>query len=239
MRKLIFLAILPLLCSALIPVDDKDPKVLTSALTPRDFSSLVTLEEQYKKLDIPGVISYDAYAKACEGYNKIPHIRRHILTLIDFTKPSNQPRLAVIDMERNTVLYTSLVAHGRNSGEMYATAFSNRNGSYQSSLGFYLTGSTYTGSNGYSLKLIGLEKGFNDRALERAIVIHGANYCDPSVVSRGARLGRSLGCPALPLQVSRPIIDAIKDGSVLFIYASDKNYLAGSPLIGQHEDPTT
>lgn len=238
MQKILILAVITLVCSALIPAPDKDSEALSDVQV-RELSPLATLREQYTKLGIEEIICFDAYKKAYEGYKKIPQVHRQILTLIDFTKPSNQPRMAVVDMDNGVVLYKSLVAHGRNSGEVYATSFSNRDGSYQSSLGFYLTGGTYNGSNGYSLKLIGLEKGFNDRALDRAIVIHGATYCDPSVVSKGARLGRSLGCPALPPQVSKPIINAIKDGSVLFIYAEDKNYLAGSPLIGRQGDPTT
>lgn len=236
MRKIFLLAVIPLLCSALSPSTDEDPKSLSTA-DRSEPSPMLSLEELYRQLDIEEVICFDAFERAYKGYHKIPQIHRDILTLIDFSKPSNRPRLAVVDMDKWQVLYTSLVAHGRNSGEMYATDFSNVSGSYKSSLGFYLTGSTYSGSNGYSLKLIGLEKGYNDRALERAIVIHGANYCDPSVVSRGARLGRSLGCPALPPQLSRPIINAIKDGSVLFIYASDRDYLAGSPLIGDKSEP--
>lgn len=126
------------------------------------------------------------------------------------------------------MLFSSLVAHGKNSGEMYATSFSNENGSLKSSLGFYLTESTYQGSNGYSLILNGLEKGINDHARERAIVMHGADYADPSVISGGRRLGRSFGCPAVPRALSRPIIDAIKGGSVMFIYAETPDYLAQS-----------
>lgn len=134
-------------------------------------------------------------------------------------------------MARRRLLFSSVVAHGKNSGENYATSFSNEYGSYKSSLGFYLTGSTYQGSNGYSLLLDGLEKGINDRARERAIVVHGAAYADPSVASRGGRLGRSFGCPALPQKLSRPIIDAIKDGSVMYIYAPTPEYLAQSTVL--------
>lgn len=233
MRKFFLIALLPLFCSALAPLSDED---LVTIGEPTDHSEqllMQAIQEQYQELGIEDVVCFDAFYKAYEGYYKIPQTNKTILTLIDFSKPSNQPRLAVIDMEKCMVLFTSLVAHGRNSGEMYATDFSNTNGSYKSSLGFYLTGSTYMGSNGYSLKLIGLEKGFNDNALERAIVMHGAKYCDPSIVSGGARLGRSLGCPALPPQVSGPIIDAIKDGSLLFIYASDRSYLSNSPIVGR------
>ena len=134
------------------------------------------------------------------------------------------------------MLYSSVVSHGKNSGGNYATSFSNEYGSYKSSLGFYLTASTYQGRNGYSLILDGLEKGINDRARERAIVVHGAAYADPSVASRGGRLGRSFGCPALPTSVSRPIIDAIKGGSVMYIYAETPSYLAQSSILDTSDD---
>ncbi|EJX09389.1 hypothetical protein, secreted [gut metagenome] len=182
----------------------------------------------YKKMNLEGLVDLTAFKQAVHGYRRIQGRQRDILTLIDFSKPSTQNRLYVFDMNHKKLLFSSLVAHGRNSGDLYATSFSNKPGSYQSSLGFYLTGSTYHGSNGYSLLLDGLEKGLNDFARERAIVIHGADYANPSVIAYGGRLGRSLGCPALPRHLSRPIIDAIKDGSVLFIYASKREYLAQS-----------
>ena len=162
---------------------------------------------------------------------------RDVLTLIDFSLPSTVERFFVFDMARRRLLFSSVVAHGKNSGENYATSFSNEYGSYKSSLGFYLTGSTYQGSNGYSLLLDGLEKGINDRARERAIVVHGAAYADPSVASRGGRLGRSFGCPALPQKLSRPIIDAIKDGSVMYIYAPTPEYLAQSTVLNASDLP--
>jgi len=142
----------------------------------------------------------------------------------------------VFDMKHRRMLYSSVVSHGKNSGGNYATSFSNEYGSYKSSLGFYLTASTYQGRNGYSLILDGLEKGINDRARERAIVVHGAAYADPSVASRGGRLGRSFGCPALPTSVSRPIIDAIKGGSVMYIYAETPSYLAQSFILDTSDD---
>ena len=150
--------------------------------------------------------------------------------MIDFTKPSTEKRLFVFDMEQKKMLYSSVVSHGKNSGENYATSFSNEVGSYKSSLGFYLTGNTYQGRNGYSLLLDGLEKGINDRARERAIVVHGAAYANPSVCKSG-RLGRSFGCPALPQALTKPIINTIKGGSVLFIYANNKEYMAKSSIL--------
>ena len=170
------------------------------------------------------------------GYNRIKNRKRDVLTLIDFSKPSTEKRLYVFDMKHRRMLYSSVVSHGKNSGGNYATSFSNEYGSYKSSLGFYLTASTYQGRNGYSLILDGLEKGINDRARERAIVVHGAAYADPSVASRGGRLGRSFGCPALPTSVSRPIIDAIKGGSVMYIYAETPSYLAQSSILDTSDD---
>lgn len=185
----------------------------------------------YTDMQLDNIISFNAFEQAMKGYNQIKNKNREILTLIDFTKPSTDQRLYVIDMQKKKLLFTSHVSHGRNSGENYATSFSNKNGSYQSSLGFYLTENTYLGKNGYSLILNGLEKGINDRAKERAIVIHGAPYANPSIIPSTGRLGRSLGCPALPEKVSKSIIDTIKGGSVLYIYADNKKYSEQSIFI--------
>ena len=164
------------------------------------------------------------------GYNRIKEKSKPILTLIDFSKPSTEKRFFVFDMEKKQLLFSSVVSHGRNSGGNYATSFSNQNGSYKSSLGFYLTENTYQGGNGYSLILNGLEKGINDKAKERSIVVHGASYANPTVAASG-RLGRSLGCPALPTKLAKPIINTIKDGSVMFIYANNSSYLAQSDIL--------
>ena len=185
----------------------------------------------YQSMQLEGVVNWQAFRQAVTGYYRIEGKHREVLTLIDFSLPSTAKRLFVFDMAQHRLLYSSVVAHGKNSGENYATSFSNEYGSYKSSLGFYLTASTYQGRNGYSLILDGLEKGINDRARERAIVVHGAAYANPSVASRGGRLGRSFGCPALPQELSRPIIDAIKGGSVMYIYADKPEYLAQSTVL--------
>ena len=185
----------------------------------------------YRAMQLEGVVNWKAFRQAVAGYYKIDNRKREVLTLIDFSRPSTAKRLFVFDMRERKVLFSSVVSHGKNSGDNYATSFSNEYGSYKSSLGFYLTESTYQGKNGYSLILNGLEKGINDRARERAIVMHGAAYADPSVVSRGGRLGRSFGCPAVPQKLSRPIIDAIKGGSVMYIYAETPEYLAHSSVL--------
>lgn len=185
----------------------------------------------YRSMQLEGVVNWKAFRQAVAGYYKIDNRKREVLTLIDFSRPSTAKRLFVFDMRERKVLFSSVVSHGKNSGDNYATSFSNECGSYKSSLGFYLTESTYQGKNGYSLILNGLEKGINDRARERAIVMHGAAYADPSVASRGGRLGRSFGCPAVPQKLSRPIIDAIKGGSVMYIYAETPEYLAHSSVL--------
>lgn len=185
----------------------------------------------YHSMQLEGVVSWKAFHQAVTGYHKIADRKRDVLTLIDFSRPSTEKRLFVFDMKQRKLLFSSVVSHGKNSGDKYATSFSNEYGSYKSSLGFYLTETTYQGKNGYSLILNGLEKGINDRARERAIVMHGAAYANPSVVSEGGRLGRSFGCPAVPQKLTRPIIDAIKGGSVMYIYAEAPDYLAHSSVL--------
>jgi len=185
----------------------------------------------YSKLGLAPVVSYAAFDRAMRGYGKLGAKKKELLVVIDFSKPSTEERLCVIDLKDNKLLHTSHVAHGRNSGGNYATSFSNKPGSHQSSLGFYVTENTYQGKNGYSLILEGLEKGINDKAKERAIVIHGASYCDPTVIDNAGRLGRSFGCPALPRAKSKAIIDTIKDGVIIYIYAEDEDYLDQSKML--------
>ncbi|WP_163223757.1 murein L,D-transpeptidase catalytic domain family protein [Bacteroides sp. 214] len=189
------------------------------------------IQALFTEMNLTGVVNYTAFEQAMIGYKKICEKKKEILTLIDFSKPSSEERLYVFDVKQKKVLYTSIVSHGRNSGSLYATSFSNKSGSFKSSLGFYLTMNTYNGKNGYSLVLEGLEKGINDKARERAIVMHGASYSDPSVISSSGRLGRSLGCPALPLKVCKKIINEIKDGSLLYIYADNNDYLTQSSIL--------
>lgn len=154
-----------------------------------------------------------------------------ILTLIDYSLPSTSERLFVIHLGRQLLLARSLVAHGRNSGENNAERFSNRLRSYQSSLGFFITGDTYQGSHGYSLRLHGVDKGFNDQANSRAIVMHAADYVSDEYIHAYGRIGRSLGCPALPPEHHREIIDMIKKGTVLFSYYPDSTYLKNSTIL--------
>jgi L,D-transpeptidase-like protein len=150
------------------------------------------------------------------------------LTVIDYSKPSTARRMFVYDLDRKTVLFEELVAHGSGSGGNQATAFSNLEDSHQSSLGLFITGQSYTGQNGYSLRLDGLDAGFNDRARDRAIVIHGAPYVSEAVASAQGRLGRSWGCPAVRAGIARELIDTVRGGGLLFAYYPDPNWLAAS-----------
>ncbi len=154
--------------------------------------------------------------------------KKNILTVIDYSLPSTEKRLWVFDLDNRSLSYYELVAHGMNTGANLATEFSNRHGSRQSSLGLFSTGKTYTGRNGYSLKLHGLERGINHEALARTIVIHGAWYVSDAHAKKHGRLGRSWGCPALETKVARPLIDAIKGGSLLFVYYPDQDWLEAS-----------
>jgi len=154
-----------------------------------------------------------------------------ILTVVDFSLPSTERRLWVIDMLNRRVLNNEFVAHGEGSGELQAVSFSNRMGSNQSSLGLFRTQNTYYGGQGYSLRLEGLEPGVNDHAMERRVVVHGADYADASVVAAFGRLGRSHGCLALPRSSVASIIDQIKWGSAVFAYYPDPDWLAESRFL--------
>ena len=151
-----------------------------------------------------------------------------MLTVIDYSLPSTERRLWVIDMAQRRVLQHELVAHGAGSGDNMAVAFSNVEGSNQSSLGLFRTEDTYQGGSGYSLRISGLEPGVNDRAMERKIVVHGADYVSPDVIPELGRLGRSHGCPALQRSVARSIIDTIKGGSAIFAYYPDPQWIQES-----------
>jgi hypothetical protein len=183
---------------------------------------------------LKGVIPYNVFNTAVLGYRRTENIKRKdIITIIDFSKPSTEERFLVIDLVNKKVLYKCFVAHGKNSGENYAKSFSNQDESLMSSLGFYLTGETYTGENGYSLRLNGLEKGINDHARSREIVIHGATYVSKQFIDKYGRLGRSWGCPALPVEVTKEIIDLICGGSCLFIYGDDVFYKENSTFLSR------
>lgn len=170
------------------------------------------------KYDLPKL---ESFAEALKGYYSLKQkglIKKEILTLVDFSLSSNTKRLWVINLVTGDILINSLVAHGQNTGQEYASNFSNASESYKSSLGFYATGETYNGKHGMSLRLDGLEKGVNDNARSRGVVMHAADYVSNSFIKNNHRLGRSQGCPAVPVELSKEIISMIKDKSCFFIY---------------------
>jgi hypothetical protein len=154
------------------------------------------------------------------------------LTVIDYSKPSTEKRLWVFDMRTRAVLYEELVAHGMGTGDNLASAFSNEPDSHKTSLGLFVTEGTYVGKNGYSLRLNGLDEGYNDRARERAIVMHGAPYVSEAFAQAQGRLGRSWGCPALREAVARQLIDTVKGGNLVFAYYPDAQWLKTSQYLG-------
>ena len=154
------------------------------------------------------------------------------LAVIDYSRPSTEPRLWVFDLVANKLLFREVVAHGQGTGENMAVHFSNSDGSHQSSLGLFRTADTYEGHNGYSLRMQGLEPGTNDAAMARAIVMHGAPYVDTQMAQSKGRLGRSWGCPALRPEIAHQVIDSLKNGQMLFAYYPDSGWLKRSPFLG-------
>ncbi len=205
------------------------------------FSELMTEFEnkadnlyQSLRLNLLGY-SQQAFEYAITGLDKLVKMGKiehpQILSIVDFSQPSSHKRMVVIDLQKKLVLFNTYVAHGRNSGNAFARDFSNTPETNKSSLGFYETSHTYIGGNGYSLRLEGLEKGFNDNAASRAIVVHGAAYVSASIAQQQGYIGRSQGCPALPLLQSKPIIDKIKNGTCLFVYSPNAQYIQQSKLL--------
>lgn len=172
----------------------------------------------------------EVFDKAMRGYLNLQAAGKlsddkQILSVADFTKSSTQARLWVIDLKAKKVIFNTYVAHGQGSGEDFATTFSNAEGTHASSLGFYVTGDTYIGEHGNSLRLNGMDRGFNDAALSRGIVMHAADYVSKNNIEGQGRLGRSWGCPAVAPELAQPIINTIKGGTCLFIYHSTLSYL--------------
>jgi hypothetical protein len=193
----------------------------------------------YDSLDLENKgLSRQVFEYAVRGFNKIRENglleNDNILSIADFSKPSSVKRLFIIDFKNYKLLFNTYVAHGVRSGKEFARAFSNAPESNKSSLGFYKTADTYMGKNGYSLHLVGLEKGFNDNAYRRDIVMHAADYVNEGMIRAKGWIGRSWGCPAVPEFLNRPIIDKIKNGTCLFIYGTDKKYLFRSSLIKEN-----
>lgn len=178
-----------------------------------------------------------AFDYAMLGYGKLKEKgllgNENILTIIDFSLPSSKKRLFVLDLKNYKLLFLTYTSHGRNSGTVQALYFSNEPESFKSSVGFYVTMGTYGGKHGYSLKLKGYEAGFNDKAEERAIVMHSADYVSESLIKQQGYIGRSLGCPALAPEIYRQVIEKIKNKSCLFIYGISGDYIENSKMLKQ------
>lgn len=209
-----------------------DP-IITPKLVETKASSAYKVYDSLK-LNLYG-LSENAFQYAIKGYeyllSKGKIANDHIISIVDFTRPSSQKRLFIIDLSNYKILFNTYVAHGQGSGAEMATRFSNTPESLQSSLGFYKTSGTYMGKNGFSMKLEGLENGINDMAYERAIVMHGAPYVSENMARSQGHIGRSWGCPAVPEKLNKPIIEKIKNGSCLFIFSENKTYLHKSRII--------
>ena len=198
------------------PVEQKTQKIV------------VDVKSVYDSLNIKSKIDYSIFQKAYLGYVQIQNKNPGVLIIIDYTKPSNEERFYVLDLNKKKLVYSTRVAHSKNSGLEIPLEFSDDPNSYQSSLGFFVTLGEYNGAYGYSLRLKGLEENVNANAEDRAIVIHGGDIVEDEYIKKFGFAGRSLGCPVLPYSLTRQIIDFIKHGRVLFIYGNDEQYIDDS-----------
>jgi len=225
MRKIIFYLIL-----LLIPA-------VNNARVPEIKSVGVMNEDMYSAVNLADSgLARTVFDLAIKGLRKLiaegKLTNANLVTIADYSQSSNKKRLYVIDLRNKKLLFNTYVAHGRNTGEEYAKSFSNEIGSLKSSLGFYITENPIVGSHtGFALLIKGVEKGFNDHAIKREIIIHAADYATENFIKKHGRLGRSLGCPVLPPELNKPIIEKIKGGTCLFIYNPDNKYICSSSLL--------
>ncbi|PIM76701.1 hypothetical protein CTM65_01100 [Fusobacterium polymorphum] len=194
---------------------------------------VIDVKSVYDSLNIKNKIDYSIFQKAYLGYVQISHKNPGVLIIIDYTKPSNEERFYVLDLNKKKLVYSTRVAHSKNSGLEIPLEFSDDPNSYQSSLGFFVTLGEYNGAYGYSLRLKGLEENINANAEDRAIVIHGGDIVEDEYIKKFGFAGRSLGCPVLPNSLTREIIDFIKHGRVLFIYGNDEEYIDESTYLNK------
>ena len=211
-------------------LDVGDGILVKDTLTLYDF-----IQENYDKLEwTENKPDFELYKRGLVGYLNLKENHKlgnsKLITLIDFRLSSNRKRIWIVDLGQNKVVYHNLVAHGRNTGNEYAKNFSNRPNSNQSSLGFFVTGENYIGKHGVSLRLDGAEEGYNHNARQRAVVMHSAAYVDKSYTREYGRIGRSFGCPAIPIKGHKEILKKIANKSCLFIYYPDEKYLSGTKL---------
>jgi hypothetical protein len=211
--------------------------VINVAESDKPITAAEVMSDVYSSLNLSAKgLSREVFQLALKGYRKLETAGKlknsKILTIIDFSQSSKNKRLYVVDLLNKTLLFNTYVAHGRNTGDEYAKYFSNKSGSCKSSLGFYVTKNHATGASvGLSLIIDGVEKGFNDNALRREIIMHGAAYATENFIRRTGRLGRSFGCPSLPPEMIKPVIETIEEGTCLFIYQQDADYIHHSSLL--------
>lgn len=222
MKERIVIFLIFLCAFNLFAKEDKKANEKSSERITLSHDSILSL---YQQIELEDDVVFETFKRAMAGYEMYPCANQDILTIIDYTKPSTAKRIFIIDLAEKKLIYKTLVAHGKNTGLNLALNFSNVSSSLKSSPGFYKTAETYFGKHGYSLRLDGLEAGINDNARSRAIVIHGASYVSKSFIKAHKRLGRSWGCPALPVELSKEMIDTIKGGSCLYIHVNDKDYM--------------
>lgn len=196
----------------------------------------LNIKELYNELNAAQYdLSFTAFRYAYIGYQtmkKQHHLNnKELFSIIDFTKDCNSKRFYTIDLEKMKIVYYTYVAHGKKSGERMATSFSDAVESNKSSIGFYITGNTYNGGNGYSLILNGDEKGYNSNLAKRSVVVHAADYANEDYIARNGRMGRSLGCPALPENIYKQVIETIKEKTMIFAYYNDAKYLKTSKYL--------
>lgn len=189
------------------------------------------IQSIYYETELEYILDYKIFRMAMVGFYNIVVPKKDIISIIDYSQPSTSYRYYLIDLKNHTLLYNTFIAHGVNSGENLATTFSNVPESRTSSIGFFIAAETYDGSNGYSLRIDGIEKDINHNARKRDIVIHKADYVSQVFIDQEGRLGRSWGCPAFPNEVSHAIIDIIKEGSCIFVYGEDDYYFKNSKYI--------
>lgn len=193
--------------------------------------NVINIQEKYNNLNLKTVLDYSVFEKAYLGYLQIPNKSSEMLVIIDYTIPSSEKRFFVLDLNKNKLLYYSRIAHSKTSGVEIPIKFSNDPNSFENSLGFYLTLDEYNGAFGHSLRLRGLEENINSNAEERAIVLHGGDIANDSYLKTYGMLGRSLGCPVLPTNITSEVISLIKNGTVIFINGNDESYQEESKFL--------
>ena len=232
-KVLIFFSMLLLASNNFAEENLMTENITENSQQPIEQKIVIDVKSVYDSLNIKNKIDYSIFQKAYLGYVQISHKNPGVLIIIDYTKPSNEERFYVLDLNKKKLVYSTRVAHSKNSGLEIPLEFSDDPNSYQSSLGFFVTLGEYNGAYGYSLRLKGLEENINANAEDRAIVIHGGDIVEDEYIKKFGFAGRSLGCPVLPHSLTREIIDFIKHGRVLFIYGNDEEYVDDSTYLSK------